>query len=211
MLKSLNQVVKQTGDDERWGAILQNGKDNRTFYRSNSCITCQTFTFFYQHTLIFQNSASYACVSTPGLRKMTHSPTHAYVQTRTHTYTHTQEQSEVWSFGWMLLGDSTGSPIWISCKVHITDKNGINDTCQVSLIKATESNILFMAPEYIAYEARRIIKAQHLMIIAKDKPFWSLQIYGKNKPGCLLVLSRPAEELIFMEDHIQRSNRLQLI
>lgn len=88
MLKSLNQVVKQTGDDERWGAILQNGKDNRTFYRSNSCITCQTFTFFYQHTLIFQNSASYACVSTPGLRKMTHSPTHAYVQTRTHTYTH---------------------------------------------------------------------------------------------------------------------------
>lgn len=95
MLKSLNQVVKQTGDDERWGAILQNGKDNR----SNSYITCQTFTFFYQHTLIFQHSATYTCVSTPGLRKITHSPTHAYVQTHTHTHTpthtHIHTQSRV--------------------------------------------------------------------------------------------------------------------
>lgn len=40
------------------------------------------------------------------------------------------------------------------------------------------------------------------MIITKDKPFWSLQIYVKYKPDYLLVLSRPAG-LIFMEDHIE--------
>lgn len=65
--------------------------------------------------------------------------------------------------------------------------------------------------EWIAYKARKMFKAQTLMIITKDKPFWSLQICGNYKPEWLLVTSRPAEELILMEDHIQRSNKLHNI
>lgn len=114
--------------------------------------------------------------------------------TRAHTSTH--RQSEERSFGWMLLRDLTGSPFRISCKVHITD------TCQVSLVKATESNILFVAQSINSLLGRENI--QGTGITDYHQSYFD---HYQHSP----VMSRPADELILTEDRIYRSYKLHVM
>lgn len=110
------------------GCSFHTSRDNRRFYIIKYASAYRYshlnwHTFLHYHTLIFQHSATYTCLHPRSQENngYTCTPTRTSTGTHIHTYTHT-EQSEVWSFGWMLLGDLRVSPIWISCKVHITDK-----------------------------------------------------------------------------------------
>ena len=141
VLKSPNQVVKQTGDKKRWGAIYKVAKTTECFTELK-CVRTQIFSskltdiHFSISTLWSFSILQLIHTYTPGLRKMTrlhtYTHTHAYIHphtcihtdthTRTHTHTHTHSRVKNEALVWMLLGDLTVSPIWISCKVHITDK-----------------------------------------------------------------------------------------
>ena len=116
------------------GCNLQTSKDNRSVSGNRySYRNWLTYIFLVAH---FWSSSilqlKNAC--TPGLKKMTwlhtylHPRTHIYRHTQTHrhthTYTHTHTHRAEWSMKLWL--NATGrlivSPIWVSCKVHITDK-----------------------------------------------------------------------------------------
>lgn len=127
----------------------------------------------------------------------THTLSHAYSVQGPHAHTSTHRQSEERSFGaWMLLRDLTGSPFRISCKVHITD------TCQVSLVKATESNTLFVAQSINSLLGRENI--QGTGITDYHQSYFD---HYQHSP----VMSRPADELILTEDRIYRSYKLHVM
>ena len=110
VLKSPNQVVKQTGDKKRWGAIYKVAKTTECFTELK-CVRTQIFSskltdiHFSISTLWSFSILQLIHTYTPGLRKMTrlhtYTHTHAYIHphtcihtdthTRTHTHTHTAE------------------------------------------------------------------------------------------------------------------------
>lgn len=129
-----------------------------------------------------------SCVYTPGFRKMTllHTPAHA------HTH---KEQKRVWRFGWMLLGSLTVSPTSISCKVHITDKLGSMTLVRYHGLRLLNWTYCSWHWDGIVHKAGIILRVLHKWL--------SLTFDGNYKPDNLLVLSRPAEEIAHMEDHMQ--------
>lgn len=109
-----------------------------------------------------------------GNMHLSHSHSHTAL-----TQPHSQSSEEVWSFGWMLQGDLTVCPIWISCKVHNTDKMAWT-TCQGWLRQLRLLNqTLLMAPRVKAHARHESVR--HKGFWLSLKPLWSVQSYV-NKP-----------------------------
>lgn len=110
----------------------------------------------YNHSLILQHSEIFTC--TPSLNKRKKNLKHSYMHTCTITlspYTLSRIANEALvECYWDIF------PIYISCKVHTID------TCQVSLIKATESNILL-----VAQRMEKSLRHRCYRLTLRDKPF----------------------------------------
>lgn len=135
--------------------------------------------------------------STLHLRKITtHAPQHTYLQT--HTFFWVKDKALAECYRYFFPFESGIKCIsWTHVRSH--------------WLRLQNQTHCLWHRAWIAYEAGKIVKAQALMTITTDKAFWSQQICGKYEPEYALVKSKPAEEVILMEDHIQRSVRLHNI
>lgn len=101
VLKSLNQAVKQTGDNKKMGCSFHTSRDNRRFYIIKYALAYRYshlnwHTFLCYHTLIFQHSATYTCLHPRSQENdgYTRTPTRTSTGTHIHTYTQSRVKYE---------------------------------------------------------------------------------------------------------------------
>lgn len=130
-------------NNKRWGEIDKLAKTTECFKEANLILWIYTHWYTFSRNILWSFSILLLPhVCTLCLKKMTRTPTHANLEPHMHTHKHTQNRAE-WS---MKLWFKCYGETWQFLLFELAVKCISQIKCQISLIKATELNILFVAP-----------------------------------------------------------------